>query len=103
MNKKNIVKAQTSGYQKNFAPPKAPVNEGYRLDGKARKSECSTSEPMSTNVNQASADGEAQRGMPDYDYKIGLLRLGRFIEEIAPEPVIFYLIFLLILLFLNLF
>ena len=93
MNKKNIVKAQTSGYQKNFAPPKAPVNEGYRLDGKARKSECSTSEPMSTNVNQASADGEAQRGMPDYDYKIGLLRLGRFIEEIAPEPVIFYLIF----------
>ena len=32
---------------------------------------------------------ENQRGMPDFDYKIGLIRLNRFIEKPEPEQVSF--------------
>lgn len=35
---------------------------------------------------KANAEDEP-RGIPDYDYKIGLIRLNRFIEKEEPEPV----------------
>jgi len=81
------AKASTSGYNRTHKlsqKEKQPVNEGYRLDGKARKSECSTSEPMEA-VTSTGID-EEQRGMPDFDYKIGLLRLNRVLEKPVPEP-----------------
>lgn len=80
-------KPKTSGY--NRQPPKEtkPVHEGYRLDGKARKSESSTSEPMDAHVSKKTNSGDEPRGIPDYDYKIGLIRLNRFIEKAEPEPV----------------
>lgn len=85
MNKaKEENKPKTSGY--NRQPPKEtkPVHEGYRLDGKARKSESTTSEPMDTQTKANAAD--EPRGIPDYDYKIGLIRLNRYIEKAEPEP-----------------
>jgi len=82
-------KATTSGYTyPQRQPPKQPVHEGYRLDGKARKSESSTSEPMDADYKPSlpGTDEENQRGMPDFDYKIGLLRLNRLIEKPETEP-----------------
>lgn len=80
-------KATTSGYKRE--PPRVtkPVHEGYRLDGKARKSECSTSEPLDADYKPTlpGNEEENQRGMPDFDYKIGLIRLNRFIEKPEPE------------------
>lgn len=82
-------KATTSGYNypQRQPPQKQPVHEGYRLDGKTRKSESnSTSEPMDADYKPSlsGTDEENQRGMPDFDYKIGLLRLNRVI--VKPEP-----------------
>lgn len=58
---------------------------------------------MNIDSNQNSGDGESQRGMPDYDYKIGLLRLNRFTEQIEPEPVIVLKVFIEIEFFFNIF
>ncbi|CAF0925596.1 unnamed protein product [Brachionus calyciflorus] len=64
------VKPSTSGIKKTTSstltkPPEKVVSEGYRLDGKQRKK----TEPISSTVKE-----EKQRGVPFYDYKIGLLR-----------------------------
>lgn len=83
------TKASTSGYNrthKSSQRDKQPVNEGYRLDGKARKSECSTNDPMEVKTNNPNGEDEVLRGMPDFDYKIGLLRLNRVLEKAEPEP-----------------
>jgi hypothetical protein len=85
----------TSGYSRTHKlsqREKQPVNEGYRLDGKVRKSECSTSEPMEADNKSTYTgnDEDEQRGMPDFDYKIGLIRLNRILEKPVSEPVTFF-------------
>lgn len=81
-------KPKTSGY--NRQPPKEqkPVHEGYRLDGKARKSTSSVSEVMDYKPSLPEVDDddeENKRGMPDFDYKVGLIRLNRLIEKEEPK------------------
>lgn len=91
------AKASTSGYNSRVhklsqrkVSEKQPVNEGYRLDGKARKSESSTADAMEGDFKSTlpGTEEEEQRGMPDFDYKIGLLRLNRVIEKPEPEPAV---------------
>ncbi len=58
----------------------------HRLDGK----KIVKSESDSANATQAGTskqDDENKRGIPDYNYKIGLLRLNRIIEKEEPQPV----------------
>ena len=58
--------------------------KGTRLDGKASKiSESNTDFEMKSSSNA----GDIVRGQPDYNYKIGLLRLNQTIEKEEPEPV----------------
>lgn len=62
------VKPSTSGTKKTTSnkltkPPEKIVSQGYRLDGKERKK-----------VEVVVKEEEKQKGVPFYDYKIGLLR-----------------------------
>ena len=74
----------TSASSKNVLNKEKPQMKGTRLDGKASKiSESSTDFEMKSAGNS----GDVVRGQPDYNYKIGLLRLNQTIEKEEPEPV----------------
>lgn len=67
-----------------FKKEKAPVNIGHRLDGKTIKEEAVQSSSQSK--SSASGDDEIKRGIPFYDYPVGLLRLNRKIEKEEDKP-----------------
>lgn len=69
-----------------FKKEKAPLNIGHRLDGKTIKEDAILSSSQSK--SSASGDDEIKRGIPFYDYPVGLLRLNRKIEKEEDKPVI---------------
>lgn len=76
-------KPTTSASSKNVLNKEKPQMKGTRLDGKASKiSESSTDFEMKSAGNS----GDVVRGQPDYNYKIGLLRLNQTIEKEEHEP-----------------
>ncbi|RNA06093.1 ubiquitin fusion degradation 1 -like protein [Brachionus plicatilis] len=73
------VKPSTSGTKKTTfnpltKPPEKIQSQGYRLDGKDKKK-----------VDAHTGKEESQKGVPFYDYKIGLLRFHHNFDETAEE------------------
>jgi ubiquitin fusion degradation protein 1 len=68
-------------------PSKPTQNDGYRLDGKAKKAKNpSTSDDSTQNrPTNSKSDAAESKGVPFYDYKVGILRFNRNFPEVDEE------------------
>jgi len=66
-----------------YTREKAPTNIGRRLDGKTIKEEAKVA---GAEAAKGSNEEESKRGLPFYEYPIGLLRLNRRIEKEEEKP-----------------
>lgn len=68
-------------------PTKPVQNDGYRLDGKAKKAKNPSSSDASSQSQATNVKNEASeaKGVPFYDYQVGVLRFNRNFVEIDEE------------------
>lgn len=66
-------------------PPKPAQNDGYRLDGKERKVKNSSHSDTSAQNQASSVNNEESKGVPFYDYQVGVLRFNRNFTETKDE------------------
>jgi ubiquitin fusion degradation protein 1 len=68
-------------------PSKPTQNDGYRLDGKAKKAKnpSTSDDSIQNRPTNSKSDAAESKGVPFYDYKVGILRFNRNFPEVDEE------------------